>query len=108
MFFMKHITGYIIATVTLLASGCSVTGSDDIPLGVTGYNVYLFDSDKAPNGDRFVGKIETSYLSRKDNLDRARRLAFSEAKRLQFDVGNPRYYIICTETNDSTCATKIR
>lgn len=105
---MKPILGWILALFSIGMSGCSLSGSDDVPLGVTGYNVYLFDKNKAPNGDHFAGRVETSYLGRTENLDKARRLAYSEASRLHFDTSNSRYYIICTETKDSSCATKIR
>ena len=88
--------------------GCSYSDGSDIPLAITAYHVYLFDKDKAPNGDHYAGSVETSYLSRNDNLQRARRLALSEATRLRFDTSNNRYYIICTGTNESRCVTKIR
>lgn len=92
----------------LLVFGCSASGGDDIPLGITAYHVYLFDKDKAPNADQFAGSVETSYLKRKDGLERARSLAYFEATRLKFDTNNPRYYIICTGTKESRCVTKIR
>lgn len=100
----------ILASVAalLVICGCTGTAGDDIPFGITVYHVYLFDKDKAPNADHFAGSVETTYLKRKDDLDRARRLAYAEATRLKFDTNNSRYYIVCTGTKNSRCVTKIR
>ena len=81
---------------------------DDIPYGLTGFAVYLYDDRKAPNGDWYVGTIECSYLGRKDGLSRARVLARREAINLGFDTAHSRYYSICTQTKDNGCITKVR
>lgn len=107
-FSMKAASAFVAFVCLFVLVGCSVGGGDDIPLGVTSYTVYLFDARKAPNGDYYAGTIETGYLSRKENLAKARALALSEARRLGFDTSHARYYIICTVTKDSSCVTKIR
>lgn len=105
---MKKAANLFVFFTLFILVGCSVAGGDDVPLGVTGYGVYLFDERKAPNGDYYVGTVETSYFSRKENLEKARALAFSEARRLGFDTSHSRYYVICTVSKDSGCVTKIR
>lgn len=105
---MKPALAYFALIFSLALTACSMSGSDDIPLGVTAYNIYLFDAQKAPNGDHFAGRVETSYLKRKEDLSRARDLAHTEATRLKFDTKHARYYIICTETKESRCVTKLR
>lgn len=98
----------LLSVSCFLQSGCSYTDSNYIPLGITGYSVYLYDANKAPNADYFVGTIETNYLKREQGLEAARALAYNQARQLGFDTYQSRYYIICTRTNDSSCATKIR
>ena len=82
--------------------------ADFIPYDLKGLNVWLFDAQKAPNGDCFAGHLESSYQKREEGLSSARALAFREADRLHFDMSNGRYYIICTLPSNSSCVTKVR
>ena len=104
-----HLACLVLVTLlTLALGGCSKHDSDYIPYGLKGLNVYLFDEEKAPNGDYFVGYVECSYLKRKEGLSQARTLAYNEAQRLHFKTSTGRYYILCAVTSETNCATKVR
>ena len=100
----------IIATIGLviLFSGCSKEDENFIPYSLKGFRIYLYDSVKAPDADHFAGYIPCSYSDRELGLSKARNLARSKAEQLGFDTSTDRYYIFCTVTKDSECATKVR
>ena len=89
-------------------TACSEYDSKYIPYKLTCFNVYLYDEKKAPDADYFAGSIQCTYKGRKEGLSRARSLAYHEAKSMEFDISNGRYYIICTSTKNSGCITKVR
>ena len=82
---------------------------DYIPYKLTGFTVYLYDEQKAPNADYYVGAISCTYSDRATGLSKARSMAYAAAKRLNFHIDQAgRFYVICTVTKKSSCATKVR
>lgn len=98
-----------LATICIAGlTACGGHDSDYIPYRLTSLDVYLYDAEKAPNGDYYAGTIYCSYSDRKDGLQSARSLAYRIATEKGFSTdGGGRYYVICCMTKDG-CATKVR
>ena len=97
-----------LAILISFSLGCSAVDKDDIPRSLTGFRVYLYDQEMAPNADYFAGEIQCRYSDRENGLMRARFLANDKADSLKFDTSTDRFYIICTTTKESNCVTKVR
>lgn len=103
---MRGLFSVTVSAILLL--GCLGQNSESIPYGLTGFRIYLYDRSKAPDADYLVGTIQCNYRERDRGLAEARQLAKTTATRLGFDTGTDRYYILCTVTSNSDCATKVR
>ena len=105
---MQKTKYYLSVFIILLLLGCgSKHDSDYIPYDLTGFDIYLYDDEKAPDGDYYAGSITCNYSDRNNGLSRARKLAYNKATELKFNTNN-RYYIFCTKTKKSSCVTKVR